>query len=345
MIIDKTKNRTQLINELRELRNRTAVLEKAQVGRKSRKKALRFSETRFRRLFETAQDGILILDAETGQIDEVNPFLIKKLGYSREELLGKKLWEIGMFVDRTLSKTAFETLQKQKYIRYKDLPLETKDGQQIAVEFVSNVYLVDHKKVIQCNIREITERKQMEQMLKEMATHDSLTGLPNRIMLYDRLSIAMVQAQRKCKKLSILMLDLDKFKPVNDSLGHDVGDKLLIAAAHLLTNILRKSDTVARIGGDEFLLLVWEIDWTDDAIKVAQKILEKFRQPILVDGHRLNITISIGIAIFPEDGKDINDLIKDADKAMYHAKESGRNNFKLHIGNHNEDKNRLVSSN
>ena len=127
--------------------------------RKQSEEALKISETRYRRLFETAQDGILILDAETGQISDVNPFLVEMLGYSHEDFLGKKLWEIGAFKDIEASKATFLELQSKGYVRYNDLPLETKDGRPMAVEFVSNVYLVNHHKVIQCNIRDITERK------------------------------------------------------------------------------------------------------------------------------------------------------------------------------------------
>jgi len=134
--------------------------------------ALKISETRYRRLFETAQDGILILDAETGQISDVNPFLAEMLGYSHEDFLGKKLWEIGAFEDVEASKAAFEELQAKGYVRYEDLPLRTKDGRPIAVEFVSNVYLVNHHKVIQCNIRDITERKLIAEALQK--AHDEL---------------------------------------------------------------------------------------------------------------------------------------------------------------------------
>ena len=134
---------------------------------KRSEEALKISETRYRRLFETAQDGILILDAETGQISDVNPFLEEMLGYSHEEFLGKKLWEIGAFKDMESSKAAFLELQRKGYVRYEKLPLETKDGRQIAVEFVSNVYLVNHHKVIQCNIRDITERKLIAEALQQ----------------------------------------------------------------------------------------------------------------------------------------------------------------------------------
>ncbi len=140
--------------------------------RKKMEEALKNSETNYRRLFEAAQDGILILDAETGQISDVNPFLLEMLGYSHEELLGKKLWEIGTFRDIEESKATSSELKSKGYVRYNDLPLETKDGRPIAVEFVSNVYLVNHHKVIQCNIRDITERKLTAEALKK--SHNEL---------------------------------------------------------------------------------------------------------------------------------------------------------------------------
>ncbi len=127
--------------------------------------ALEVSEARYRRLFETAQDGILILDADSGKINDANPFLMKMLSYSREELLGKQLWEIGVFKDIKAAKEAFRELQTKRYVRYEDLPLETKDGRRVNVEFVSNVYSVDHQSVAQCNIRDITERKIAEEFI------------------------------------------------------------------------------------------------------------------------------------------------------------------------------------
>src|SRR5579859_5978390 len=142
--------------------------------------ALRDSEARYRRLFETAQDGILILDAKTGLITDVNPFLMKLLGYSFEEFLGKELWAIGLFKDIEASKSAFRELQAKRYVRYDDLPLETKGGRAINVEFVSNVYGVNNKKVIQCNVRDITKRKraeQSEQLLRQAQKMESVGQL------------------------------------------------------------------------------------------------------------------------------------------------------------------------
>jgi PAS domain S-box-containing protein len=145
----------------------TQALKDREVERHAADHALKASEMRYRRLFETAQDGILILNADTGQIDDVNPFLIELLGYTREQLLGNKLWEIGPFKDTNASKTAFRELQRESYVRYEDLPLETRAGKPINVEFVSNVYQVNGGRVIQCNIRNITERKHAEATRKE----------------------------------------------------------------------------------------------------------------------------------------------------------------------------------
>jgi PAS domain S-box-containing protein len=162
----KAKNQLHIVNA--ELGSRVALMEARSLEMTRAVEALEDSEKRYRRLFESAKDGILILDAETGKIVDVNPFLLNLLGYSFESFSGKYLWEIGAFKDIAASRDAFETLQVNEYIRYDDLPLETRDGRPIEVEFVSNVYLVDHRKVIQCNIRDITARKQGEAERKRL---------------------------------------------------------------------------------------------------------------------------------------------------------------------------------
>lgn len=161
------QTKAQLVAQTEALRQRVVELEDADAQCRQTQAALQVSETRYRRLFETAQDGILILDANTGQIADVNPFLIRMLGYSHDELLGKRLWEIGPFKDIAAARAAFSELQSTGYIRYEDLPLEASDGRSLHVEFVSNVYLVDQQRVIQCNIRDITARKRAEGALSQ----------------------------------------------------------------------------------------------------------------------------------------------------------------------------------
>ena len=164
-----TLSQDQLMADLAALRQRVAELETADVERRHEPTALQVSELRYRRLFETAQDGILILDGDTGQITDVNPFLLKLLGYSHAELLGQQLWEIGPFKDIAAARASFSELQTTGYVRYEDLPLEASDGRRLSVEFVSNVYRVDQQRVIQCNIRDITDRKQRERELAAIA--------------------------------------------------------------------------------------------------------------------------------------------------------------------------------
>lgn len=183
---------------------------------------LKTSELRYRRLFEAAQDGILLLDADTGAITDVNPYLIEMLGYSREEFVARKLWEVGAFGDVEASPGAFEALQKNEYIRYEDLPLKTKSGNLIDVEFVSNVYLVEGEKVIQCNISDITDRKEAallktQALLHDQSLRDHLTGLFNRRYMEETLERELLRAARKHLSLGIIMLDVDDFKRFNDT--------------------------------------------------------------------------------------------------------------------------------
>ena len=179
-------------------------------------------------------------------------------------------------------------------------------------------------------IRDITERKQTEEKIHKMAYNDSLTGLPNRKLFSDRLNIAIVQAQRNQKKLGIAMLDLDHFKEVNDTLGHDIGDLTLKATAERLHAALRKGDTIARFGGDEFVVILPDLETIEDAIQVVQKIVDSFCKPFLMDTHQLVVTTSIGIAVYPDDGTDDDILLRNADIAMYQAKQAGRARYQFY---------------
>ncbi|HEX8251839.1 MAG TPA: EAL domain-containing protein [Thermoanaerobaculia bacterium] len=178
-------------------------------------------------------------------------------------------------------------------------------------------------------IRDITQRKDVEQQIEYQAYHDALTGLANRRLFQEHLSLALALAQRRKSSVAVLFLDLDHFKTINDSLGHSVGDELLREIAKRLKSAVREGDTVARVGGDEFTIVLQELTSSDAAAVVAQKVLRKISEPIEVSGHRLYVTTSIGVTLFPDDGEDAETLLKNADAAMYRAKSEGRNTYQM----------------
>jgi len=300
--------------------------------RKQAEDALQESEARYRRLFEAAQDGVLILDAKTGMIGDVNPFLIKMLGYSREEFVKKKLWEVGAFKDIEASQNAFEALQENEYIRYEDLPLKTKDGRLIQVEFVSNVYFVGDEKVIQCNIRDITERKHAENallkseaLLREQSIRDHLTGLFNRRYMQETLERELLRAVRKGHSLGIIMFDVDDFKQLNDTCGHAAGDVILSDLGILLLGHIRGEDVACRYGGDEFIIVLPDASRaaTWERAELIREYAKQLRPQL--DGQTLEaVTLSLGVAVFPQDGATSEAILKTVDAALYRAKGEGR---------------------
>jgi diguanylate cyclase (GGDEF)-like protein/PAS domain S-box-containing protein len=298
------------------------------------REALRISESRYRRLFETARDGILLINAMTGQIEDVNPYLIDILGYTHAEFLGKKLWEVGAFANTTQSQEMFAELQTKGYVRYEDLPLLSKNGKKIDVEFVSNTYDCEGIKVIQCNIREITQRKAAEAEIKKLAFYDPLTLLPNRRLLFERLQHSLVSLARTGHQGALLFIDLDNFKTLNDTLGHDFGDQLLQQVAPRLTSCVREGDTVARLGGDEFVVMLENlnahtVDAATQVKMVGEKILSSLNQPYTLAFLEYKISASIGATLFSRENKRVDEILKQADIAMYHAKSEGRNTLRF----------------
>jgi len=442
---------------------------------------LRASEARYRRLFETAQDGILLLDAKSGQITDVNPFMVDMLGYPREHFVGRELWEIGPVKDERPSREAFRELQAKRYVRYEDLPLETFDGQRVQVEFVSNVYEVGDAEVIQCNIRNISARKEAEAALqatarkivglheaahqletsetedevyrlaveaaesilglktcslylvigdelvvkavssgavasegqsvpiegpggglaaetlrtgkavyfgdpeeapgsclldsglvsgisvpvgslgvfqarsstcgtldeadtrllellggytaealrrirlqtelKEQATRDPLTGVYNRRYFTEVIAQETSRAQRHGRPIGLLMIDVNRFKQINDRLGHPVGDKVLRKVGGLLQAVVRGEDFVIRYGGDEFLVVLPETDGETEIVKT--RILDELRRWNTENPELLPfpLTLAIGEAHWmPESGQSLEEILADADRGMYDDK-------------------------
>ncbi len=294
--------------------------------------ALRKSEERYRTLLEEMDEAYYEVDLR-GNFTFCNDALCRLLGYSREELMGLNYRAYTPKEDWDNVYRAYNSVYRTgTTLRWYPMTQLTKDGRTIFVEN-SVLPLRDERGEIigfRGLSRDVTERKVLEQRLAEMATHDPLTGLPNRILFDDRLNVGLAQAQRNGSRLAVMMLDLDWFKRVNDTYGHGVGDELLKLVAQRLANNLRKSDTVGRFGGDEFVLLLPQIGAIDDATRVAQKLLDSFNEPFAINGYKLNITTSIGIAIYPESGDRAEMLLTNADTAMYHAKEEGRARYKLY---------------
>jgi diguanylate cyclase (GGDEF)-like protein/PAS domain S-box-containing protein len=281
-------------------------------------------------------DTLTVVDQDA-KISTMNKATCKLLGYKEEELIGRPvetLFAVGEEIP--LSGVKLEKLIEEGEVSNYETYYKTKEGKKIPVLFSCSVMKNEDGGIIciVCTARDITSRRRQEEQLAYMATHDPLTGLPNWALFNDRLTLALARAQRNQQKLAVMLLDLDQFKEVNDTLGHKIGDKLLQAVGDRLKKLLRKSDTIARMGGDEFLLLLAEIARTEDATKVAQKILEAVRQAFVFNDHKLSITSSIGVAIYPTDGDDVDTLVKCADIAMYQAKAKGRNHYQCYSSKH-----------
>ena len=216
-----------------------------------------------------------------------------------------------------------------------DAPYEAeiihKDGHLIPVDCVSRSMPFSGETLRLIVVRDMTLHKQAQARIEFLALHDPLTQLPNRAYLSERLESVIAMTRRRRGAMAVLFVDLDNFKSVNDSLGHHVGDALLREVSQRIQDTVRDSDIVARVGGDEFVVVLAEIASSDDASMVAQKLIEAVHAASLVDGHQLFVSPSIGIGLYPQDGETADDLIRHADSAMYHAKESGRSNFKFFV--------------
>jgi diguanylate cyclase (GGDEF)-like protein/PAS domain S-box-containing protein len=300
--------------------------------------ALRESEERFRRTFELAGSGVAHIGMDRRFIG-VNRRLCEMLGYSEGELLRLTGRQISHPDDLEVINAQRPSLYageidavrvEKRYLR--------KDGSVIWVAFTMVVER-DAAGKPQYEIAffdDITARKQVEAALREseerfrrLAHHDTLTNLPNRTLFYDRLKHTLALARRTSWTVGVMLIDLDHFKSVNDTLGHAVGDKLLRQVAERLAKSVRASDTVARLGGDEFAAVLSNLSAPEDAAVVAHKIIAAFQAPFQVEGHSLLTTLSIGAALYPDDSTDQDTLMDNADAAMYRSKDAGRNCFRL----------------
>ena len=297
--------------------------------RKKWEQALRESEERYRSLFDDSRDAIYITRKD-GSFVDMNQSFLDLFGYTKEEIF------------RFNTKSAYLTPEDQENFKkdikekgyIKDFEIKLKKRDEMIMDCLVTVMTKKNEngQVIgyQGIIRDITTTKHAEETIRHMAYHDALTGLPNRMLFNDRLAMAMANAQRNGKDMAVMMLDLDKFKQVNDVLGHKIGDLLLKAVAERLKKTLRKSDTVARMGGDEFMIILPEMVHEYDAGIVAEKIIEVFQWPFRLDTKELSAKTSVGVATYPKDGQDTETIIKHADIAMYYSKGRGRNKYTLY---------------
>ena len=287
----------------------------------------------FEGIVETIREPLLVLDRDLRVVTASRSFY-EFFKVKPEETVGQFIYDLGdKQWDISKLRELLETILPQQ-IAFDNYEVEhdfvTIGRRTLLLNARQIEREVGKEKIILLAIEDITERKKYEEKIQQMAFHDSLTGLPNRKLFSDRLGIVLAQAKRNKKKVGIVMLDLDNFKDVNDTLGHDVGDTLLKAVAERLSVILRKSDTVARFGGDEFVLIFPDMEIIEEAIQVVQKIIDRFHKPFLIDTHQLVVTTSIGIAVYPNDGMDEEILMKNADIAMYQAKQAGRARYQLY---------------
>jgi diguanylate cyclase (GGDEF)-like protein/PAS domain S-box-containing protein len=299
--------------------------------RKQAEKDLRTSEEKYKSIIENIEDGYLEVNADWETL-YFNQVWLDMIGYSRvefEEMTVRHLMDEEMAVQ--VSRIFEDVYETGKSSKGTELRIKRKDGVKIDVEItVSLIRDTKGKRAGLRNfIRDVTEQRKAEETIRRLAYHDPLTGLPNRLLVRDRLNMAITRAKRHRQYLAVLMLDLDKFKDVNDTLGHHMGDRLLQDVGERLTELLRKGDTIARMGGDEFLILLPEIKKIDDSTLIAEKVIDAFQRPFIIDGHEIHITTSVGIAVYPDSSEDADTLVKHADIAMYKVKDTGRNNYRI----------------
>ena len=291
-------------------------------------------EQRLAGVLATVGDAIITID-QRGVMQTANPSTERIFGYAKTELIGQS---INMLMPADYADHHDGHLEEHlktgvtKAIGLtREMIGKRKGGEDFPIEVSVAELREGTKRLYTGVIRDITERKKARAKIEYLAHHDALTGLPNRNLYIERVERAISRAQRSSKPLALLFVDLDKFKPINDDLGHEAGDLVLKAVAGRMTECVRTTDTVARFGGDEFVAVLESLDHWESAAVVAKKIIEKLTAPVEVTGGiSATVGASIGISVFPQDGKTMDELARAADEAMYAVKESGRNNYKFH---------------
>ena len=289
------------------------------------------SEAQTRLILDSAGEGLYGLDCDGNSIF-INPAALKMLGYEMHELLGKSMHELvhhsradGTPFPRDKC-PIIASLAGDQASKVVDDAFWRKDGSHFPVEYTSTpIYKKNRQAGVVVTFRDISLRKQAEEQMLQLAHYDAITGLPNRVLFLDRLKLELKKSQRAEKPLALMFIDLDDFKEINDTLGHDKGDLLLKDAARRLSACVRETDTVARMGGDEFTIIMAALDDLESVERVVQNIRTRFNEPFQLGDQLAYVTASIGITLYPQDTEDIDGLLRNADQAMYAAKREGRN--------------------
>lgn len=318
--------------------NSAAVVVEDVNRRKLAEEALKESERRFRQLFENSSDSLFVHDQQ-GRLVDCNAQACKVLGYTREELLALSVRDITMtlLAEEDKQRQEGETLWERvlvaepgAFVGFERNGLRRKNGSVFPVEV--GVGAIDYKgrRLIFAAARDITERQDLENRLSHQAFHDFLTGLPNRALFMDRLEHALARRGSQEDYIAVLFLDIDNFKNINDTYGHEVGDHVLTETGHRLASCVRAGDTVARLAGDEFTVLLEGVKDKQEAALVAERIEEQIREPLGIDEHNLFITASIGVMFGASGGGDPGEILHDADSAMYEAKRKGKDRYEFY---------------
>ena len=320
--------------------------------RKRMLEELRESEQNYADLYNNAPDMYLSVDSKSADVINCNLTVCNKLGYTKEEIIGHPVFALYHPDSLPKVKAAFAQFLKTGQVTDAELKARRKDGSSLEILLNSTAVRNEEGEILysRSTWTDISEIKTFErhlaqqnrdlqsakQSLQYQAEHDTLTGLPNRLLFLDRLNQALKYAGRNKNRLAVLFMDLDHFKEINDSLGHDLGDELLIMVAEKLEDLVRKSDTVSRLGGDEFTMIIDGVNKSDYIVDITQKILQTMSQPFKLKNYEIVTSFSIGIAVYPEDGTRAETLLKNADVAMYKAKAEGRNNYQFYTADMTE---------
>lgn len=314
----------QIIETIREISNETRVLIREFSDKKKGRNDLETAYVRLNEIFNKAMDAVMVISKDYSVV-RVNDNMARLTGHSQEDIEEKKCYEVFGDANCLTSNCPLDRIQRGEDTVEIETEKKIHDGSKMTC-LVSAVPLKssdgDLTGIVK-TIKDITRRKKAEERINYLAHHDHLTGLPNRMCFLDRLCLEIAHAKRNKKILAVLFIDLDGFKSINDTLGHDVGDLYLVEAANRLLSVARESDTVGRIGGDEFTVLLTSLGRQKDAVTFAKRLIAAFEEPWEFNGQKLSISASIGLALYPGDGDNPYTLLKKADQAMYRAKKEG----------------------